>query len=113
MIEATEGEQMSTPPNDNDKVLGFIAETIEVIRDRMATKDNLTRLEARFEAKLKAEITAVRGDIEQVHIRLDYIERTLNSPRSVGSEDQSASQRGVPAREGQAGSAALARPVIF
>lgn len=69
---------MSTSSDDNDKLLGFIAETIEIIRDRMATKDDLTQLETRFEAQLKAQITAVRGDIEQVHIRLDNIERTLS-----------------------------------
>ena len=70
---------MSTPSDDNDKLISFIAATVETMRDQMATKDDLKQLEARFEVKLKAEITAVRGDIEQVHIRLDNIERTLST----------------------------------
>jgi len=77
--ESSQGEQMSTPSDDNDKLISFIAATVETMRDQMATKDDLKQLEARFEVKLKAEITAVRGDIEQVHIRLDNIERTLST----------------------------------
>jgi hypothetical protein len=65
--------------SDNNVILNFIATTIETMRDQMATKDDLARLEARLETKLEVEITAVRGDIEQVHLRLDAIEKALSS----------------------------------
>ncbi len=54
--------------NDN-KLIGFIANTIETMRDEMATKADIGRLEA----KISVEATAIRGDIEQVHVRLDAI----------------------------------------
>lgn len=69
---------MSEQP-DNDNLLNFIAATIEAMRDHMATKDDLARLETRLSDKLEVEITAVRGDIEQVHLRLDSIERALST----------------------------------
>ncbi len=65
---------MSTPSDDNDKLISFIAATVEMMRDQMATKSDIVRLED----KIDAGLTAVRGDIEQVHIRLDNIERTLS-----------------------------------
>ena len=48
------------------------------ISDQMATKGDLAQLESRFTAKLEAETTAIHGDIEQIHLRLDSIERALN-----------------------------------
>jgi hypothetical protein len=39
------------------------------ISDQMATKSDVARLEA----KLEVETTAIRGDIEQVHLWLDSI----------------------------------------
>ena len=53
----------------NNNLLSYIATTVEQMRDKMetlATKD-----------ELKVQIAAVRGDIEQVHLRLDSIEKTL------------------------------------
>lgn len=70
---------MSDQESDNNGLLNFIAATVETMRDQMATKSDLAQLEARFNAKLEAEITAVRGDIEQVHLRLDSIERALRA----------------------------------
>jgi hypothetical protein len=58
-----------TPNNGN--LINFIAATVESMRDQMATKSDIARLEA--------QITAVRGDIEQVHLRLDSIDRTLKA----------------------------------
>lgn len=77
---------------DNEKMLSFIAETIELIRDqmatkgdlaeleaRMATKEDLARLEARLESKIDVETTAIRGDIEQVQLRLGTVERAVST----------------------------------
>src|SRR5262249_33645605 len=87
--------------SENNNLLSFIAATVEDLRDKMATKSDIARLEAQMATKsdiarleaqmatkdelkplatkdeLKAGITAVRGDIEQVHMRLDSIEKTL------------------------------------
>ncbi|HZN12351.1 MAG TPA: hypothetical protein VFC61_11775 [Blastocatellia bacterium] len=63
----------------NEKMLNFIAETIELIRDQMATKDDLAQLEARMTSKLEVETTAIRGDIEQVQLRLGTVERAVST----------------------------------
>jgi hypothetical protein len=65
---------MSDEPDDNN-LLNFIAATVEAMRDQMATKSDIARLEA----KLEVETTAIRGDIERVHLRLDSIERALTA----------------------------------
>ncbi|MDT5156777.1 MAG: hypothetical protein QOH51_1134 [Acidobacteriota bacterium] len=93
-------------PEENRNMLNFIASTVEMIRDRMATKDDIVRLDARIENlevkvdslavkvdnlevkvnrlevkvdRLEVETTIIRGEVEQVHLRLDGIERTLAS----------------------------------
>ena len=81
----------------NDNLIGFIASTVETLRDdvakmreQMATKEDLARLEGRFTEKLaglegrfteKLDVstTSVRGDIEQVQLRLDSIEHGVSS----------------------------------
>ena len=63
------------PPNDNENLLSFMASTIEAIHEQMATKSDIARLES----KLETETTAIRGDIEHVHLRLQSIERTLST----------------------------------
>ena len=55
--------------------VSFLGGQVEDIRDRMATKSDLTKLEDR----LTVETTAIRGDIEQVHLRLDGIDKSLSS----------------------------------
>jgi hypothetical protein len=55
--------------------VAFLGGQVEDIRDRMATKSDLARLED----KLTVETTAIRGDIEQVHLRADAIEKALSS----------------------------------
>jgi hypothetical protein len=72
-------------PEENENLLNFIASTVETMRDRMATKEDLARVEARLTDKIEVEITAVRGDIEQVHLRLDGIEKALSSRGSITS----------------------------
>ena len=59
--------------------VAFLGGQAEDICDRMATKEDLARVEARLEHKIEVEITAVRGDIERVHLRLDAIEKALSS----------------------------------
>jgi len=45
----------------------------------MATREDLARLDGRFTGKLDVSITSVRGDIEQVQLRLDSIEHGVSS----------------------------------
>jgi len=98
-------------PEENENLLNFIASTVEMIRDRMATKEDVERMVtkdefepvreqvefiggqletmrdrmatksdiARLEDKIEVEVTAVRGDIEQVHLRLDGIDKAISS----------------------------------
>ena len=72
-------------PEENENLLNFIASTVEMIRDRMATKDDIARLDSKVDKldgkvdKLEVETTIIRGDIEQVHLRLDGIEKALSS----------------------------------
>ena len=65
-------------PEENENLLNFIAATVEMIRDRMATKDDIARLETRMD-KLEVESKAIRGDVEQVQLRLDSIDRAVSS----------------------------------
>jgi tetrahydromethanopterin S-methyltransferase subunit G len=69
---------MSQQPEENENLLNFIASTVEMIRDRMATKDDVARLDSRMD-KLEVETTIIRGEVEQVHLRLDGIEKALAS----------------------------------
>ena len=64
--------------SNNNELIGFIATTVETIRDRvdgievrMATKSDINRLEI--------ATTAIRGDIEQVQLRLDGMEHSITS----------------------------------
>ncbi len=52
------------------------------LREDMATKQDLARVESglgRVESSLDAKTVAIRGDIEQLHIRLDSIDRAVNT----------------------------------
>jgi hypothetical protein len=76
---------MSDQEPEKNNLINFIAATVETMRDqmsemrgqiiditdRMATKSDLAQLESRLTAKLEAETTAIRGDIEQVHLVKD------------------------------------------
>lgn len=72
-------------PEENENLLNFIASTVEIIRDRMATKDDIARLDSKIDKldgrvdKLEVETTIIRGEVEQVHLRLDGIEKALSS----------------------------------
>lgn len=72
-------------PEENENLLNFIASTVEMIRDRMATKEDIARLDSRIDGleskvdKLEVTTTVIRGDVEQVQLRLDGIERAITS----------------------------------
>ena len=62
----------------NDNLIGFIASTVETISDRlngieerMATKADINRLDV--------GMIGIRGDIEQIHLRLDSMDHTIAS----------------------------------
>lgn len=54
--------------------LSSVKSEVATIKDQMATKTALAQLEE----KMDTNFTAVRGDFEQVHLRLDAIDRTLS-----------------------------------
>ena len=83
-------------PEENENLLNFIASTVEMIRDRMATKEELAEVESRLTSridglevkvdklevkldKLEVTTTVIRGDVEQVQLRLDGIEKAVSS----------------------------------
>ena len=81
---------MSFVSESNDNLIGYIASTIEKMRDEMATKQDLarlematkqdlSRLEGRLSERLDVATTGIRGDIEQVHLRLESIEHGMSS----------------------------------
>lgn len=55
----------------NNNVIGFIASTVETMRDDIASM--------RQEMATKTDVTILRGDIEQVQLRLDTIEHSMSS----------------------------------
>ena len=52
---------------------------VDVIEQRMATKQDMARLEGRFNERLDVAATSIRGDIEQIHLRLDSMEHRISS----------------------------------
>ena len=60
-------------PNNN--LIGFIASTVETLRDDVGTIRNEMVTKSSFEATT----TAIRGDIEQVQLRLDGIDHAVSS----------------------------------
>ena len=61
--------------SNNDEVVGFIASTVEAMRNEMASMRAVMVTKDSFDAA----ITAVRGDIEQIHLRLDSMEHRSSS----------------------------------
>ena len=56
-----------------------IADRVDVIEQAMATKQDMARLEGRFNERLDVATTSIRGDIEQIHLRLDSMEHRISS----------------------------------
>ena len=52
---------------------------VDVIEERMATRDDLARLEGRLSERIEVATTSIRGDIEQIHLRLDSMEHRISS----------------------------------
>jgi hypothetical protein len=95
---ATLRDHMATK-DDLARVESQMASRIEVLRDQMATKDDLARLEGRIatnltnletrmatkhsldqlELRMDTKMTAIRGDIEQVQVRLDSIDHAVSA----------------------------------
>ena len=76
----------SMAESNNNNLIGFIASTVEklrddvvVLRDQMATKADLARFEGKLSERLDAATTGIRGDIEQVQLRLDSMEHGITS----------------------------------
>lgn len=65
-------EQMATKAE-----LAVVKDDIAAIRAEIATKKDLASLEARLELRIDTKTTAIRGDVEQVQLRLDSIDRAL------------------------------------
>ena len=63
------------PPDEEGGLLQFIASTVERTRDRL---DSLSETVATKD-EVRAQAAAVRGDIEQVQLRLDSIEPALSA----------------------------------
>lgn len=68
-------------PEEKENLLNFIASTVEMIRERLestATKDDIARLDTRID-KLEVTTMTIKGEVEQVHLRLEGIDKTLSS----------------------------------
>jgi hypothetical protein len=70
----------------NENLIGFIASTVETMSDRlnaieqrMVTREDLARLDGRLNERLEVATPSIRGDIEQVQLRLDSMEYSITS----------------------------------
>jgi hypothetical protein len=71
---------MSLMTEHNNDLIGFIASTVESMRDQMATKSDIAQMATKSDITiLRNDITILRGDIEQVQLRLDGIEHSVSS----------------------------------
>ena len=78
--------------SNNDELIGFIGgrfeamngrfeamgDRLHAIEQQMATKEDLARLDGRLSERIEVATTSIRGDIEQVHLRLNTIEHLVN-----------------------------------
>jgi len=61
--------------SNNNEVIGFIASTVETMRNDMASMRDVMVTKDSFDAA----VTAVSGEIEQVQLRLDSMEHSVAS----------------------------------
>ena len=59
----------------NENLIGFIASTVETLRQDLT----VVRSEMVTKQAFEAAVTALRGDIEQVHMRLDTMDHNAAS----------------------------------
>jgi hypothetical protein len=60
----------------NENLIGFIASSVETINDRLnGIEERMGTLATK--AQLEAATTAIRGDIDQVHMRLDTMDHSI------------------------------------
>lgn len=62
-----------------DGRVDVLAGRVDSIEQGMATKQDMARLEGRFNERLEVATTSIRGDIEQVQLRLDSMEHRISS----------------------------------
>ena len=62
-----------------DGRVDVLASRVEVIEQGMATEQDMARLEGRFNERLDVATTSIRGDIEQIHLRLDSLDHRISS----------------------------------
>lgn len=74
-------EQMATKDDVSrlEGRLDFSESGLDTIEGRMATKEDLHRFDARFSEQLRVISMTIRGDIEQVQLRLDGMEHSISS----------------------------------
>jgi hypothetical protein len=72
--------------SNNNELIGFIggrfeamAERLTAIEERMVTKEDLARLDGRLSERIDGATTSIRGDIEQIHLRLDSLDHRISS----------------------------------
>lgn len=79
--------------SNNDELIGFIGGRFEAMNERfeamgdrlhaierqMATKEDLARLDGRLSERIEVATTSIRGDIEQIHLRLDSLDHRVSS----------------------------------
>ena len=79
--------------SNNDELIGFIGgrfeamnerfeamgERLHAIEQQMATREDLARLDGRLSESIEVATTSIRGDIEQIHLRLDSLDHRISS----------------------------------
>ena len=79
--------------SNNNELIGFIGGRFEALNERfeamddrlnaierrMVTKEDLARLDGRLSERIEVATRSIRGDIEQVHLRLDSTEHRISS----------------------------------
>jgi len=62
-----------------DSRLEFADDRLDKIESQMATRKDLARLDGRLSEQIRVTTTTIRGDIEQVQLRLDGIQHDISS----------------------------------
>jgi hypothetical protein len=70
--------QMATK-EDLARLDGRLSERLDGVTADMATKDDLAKLDGRFSERLQVATSGIRGDIEQIQLRLDSMEHGITS----------------------------------